>query len=153
MIISFIALNVGLHQTHKDLGKLLTQVLFGVVILGGVLFYLSSIGIWENQTQESGNQILGNIYPIASAIILIISFNLLMFYKKMEFSGKHILLLFFANIFFLVGDLLYVYTTININANLISNLSDGLYVVAYTLSALAFITLLIKIHGSKRISA
>ena len=141
MILSFVALSRVLHQSYGDNHKLLPLLLVGGALMLGVIIYVSTS--LSNGVGEGDSVFLAYFYPLSTALILLLSANLLLYFHQLGQFEKDLLYLFFANIGFLGGDLLYIYWNAS---NLLGFFSDIFYFFAYGLSAFAFFTLLIKLH-------
>ncbi len=140
MMISFFALSSVLHQSYGENRKFLPLLLIGAALILGVILYVSTA---ISKGSDNSNIFLAYFYPISTSVILILSANLLLYFHRLGQFETDLLYLFFANICFLGGDLLYLYWNAS---NLLGFLSDIFYFFAYGLSAFAFFTLLIKLH-------
>ena len=139
MLISFAALSISLHKRYGETRKFVPLLIVASLLIIGVVSYASV-------TESS---LLGYFYPLSTSLILIFSANLLLYYQKLDSFEIHLLYLFFANIGFLGGDLLFSYWGDSSTLGLLSNL---FYILAYGLSALAFLTLLLRFyhHSSEK---
>ncbi|MDP3698084.1 MAG: hypothetical protein Q8R47_00705 [Nanoarchaeota archaeon] len=139
MLVSFAVLSSSLHKEYGEARKLVPLLVLGSVLVVGVLVYASA----------ADGTFLGYLYPLLTSLILLFSANLLLYYRNLDSFEIHLLYLFFANIGFLGGDLLFSYWGAS---NLLGALSNIFYIFAYGLSAFAFLTLLMKFyhHSSER---
>lgn len=139
MFVSFAVLSRSLHQQYGQAKKFLPWLVLGSLLVIGVLFYASF----------AESTFLGYLYPLLTSLILVLSANLVMYSRNLDSFEVHLLYLFFANIGFLIGDLLYGYWG---DSTLLGNLSTISYIFAYGLSAFAFLTLLMKFyhHSSEK---
>ena len=146
MLISLVALSGELYKSYGQTQKLLPLAVLGSILLLLVIVYVSIAG---PKDAEGSEIFLGYFYPVMTSLILISSTNLLLFYKHLESFEANLVFLFFANIGFLGGDLLYAYWGIS---GFWGALANFFYVLAYGLSAFAFFTLLVKLylHSSER---
>ncbi len=135
MLVSFIALSSSLHKEYGETRKFVPLLVIGSLLVIGVLLYAS----------VADGTLLGYLYPLLTSLILIFSANLLLYYRRLDSFEVHLLYLFFANIGFLGGDLLFSYWGAS---NLLGALANIFYIFAYGLSAFAFLTLLMKFHHS-----
>ncbi len=139
MLVSFAALSSSLHRSYGENRKLIPLLFLGSVLIIGVLLYASF----------ADGTFLGYLYPLLTSLILIFSANLLLYYQRLDDFEIHLLYLFFANIGFLGGDLLFSSWG---SSSALGALSNIFYIFAYGLSAFAFLTLLMKFnhHSSER---
>lgn len=140
MLVSFIALSRSIHQSYGQTHKFIAHLILATILIIGVILY----------TSIADGSMLGYVYPLLTALILIFSANLLLYYRNLDSFEMHLLYLFFANIGFLGGDLLFSYWGAS---NVLGALSNIFYIFAYGLSALAFLTLMLKFyqHSSERL--
>ena len=139
MLISFAALSSSLHQSYGQAHKFISLLILGSCLILGVLLY----------AYVADGTFLGYLYPLLTSLNLIFSANLLLYYRRLDSFEIHLLYLFFANIGFLGGDLLFSYWGAS---NILGALSNIFYIFAYGLSAFAFLTLLMKFyhHSSEK---
>lgn len=140
MLISFIALSSMLYRSYGQTHKLLPLGVFGSLLLIFVFFYVFITGSGD---AEGGSVFLKYFYPLMTSLILISSANLFLFYRYLGSTEANLVPLFFANIGFLGGDLLYAYWGAS---GLFGILAQTSYILAYGLSAFAFFTLLVKFY-------
>ncbi|MDO8510792.1 MAG: hypothetical protein Q7S55_01360, partial [Nanoarchaeota archaeon] len=133
MLLSFAALSGSLHKEYGETRKFVPLLVAGSLLIIGVLLYAS----------VADSSFLGYLYPLLTSLILIFSANLLLYYRSLDSFEIHLLYLFFANIGFLGGDLLFSYWG---TSSILGALSNLFYVFAYGLSAFAFLTLLLKFN-------
>lgn len=137
MLVSFAALSGSLHKEYAETRKLVPLLIVGSLLVIGVLLYAS----------KADGTFLGYLYPLLTSLILIFSANLLLYYQNLDSFEIHLLYLFFANIGFLGGDLLFSYWGAS---SVLGELSNVFYIFAYGLSAFAFLTLLLKFYHHSR---
>ena len=139
MLISFAVLGRSLHRQYGQAQKFLLWLVLSSILVVDVLLYASF----------ADSTFLGYLYPLLTSLILILSANLILYYRNLDSFEVHLLYLFFANIGFLGGDLLYSYWS---TSSLLGILSNIFYIFAYGLSAFAFLTLLTKLytHSAER---
>ena len=133
MLLSFAALSGLLHKEYGETRKFVPLLVAGSLLIIGVLLYAS----------VADSSFLGYLYPLLTSLILIFSANLLLYYRRLDSFEIHLLYLFFANIGFLGGDLLFSYWGAS---GALGALSNIFYIFAYGLSAFAFLTLLLKFN-------
>lgn len=133
MLVSFAALSSSLHKEYGEARKFVPLLVVGSILIIGVLVYASA----------AGGTFLGYLYPLLTSLILIFSANLLLYYQRLDSFEIHLLYLFFANIGFLGGDLLFPYWGAS---SVFGALANIFYIFAYGLSAFAFLTLLMKFY-------
>lgn len=139
MLVSFAALSSSLHKEYGENRKFIPLLVIGSILIISVLLYASI----------ADGTFLGYLYPLLTSLILIFSANLLLYYQRLDSFEIHLLYLFFANLGFLGGDLLFSYWGAS---SLLGALANIFYIFAYGLSAFAFLTLLMKFyhHSSER---
>lgn len=133
MLVSFAALSGSLHKEYGETRKFVPLLIAGSLLLIGVLLYAS----------VADGSFLGYLYPLVTSLILIFSANLLLYRQQLDSFEIHLLYLFFANVGFLGGDLLFSYWGAS---NVLGALSNIFYIFAYGLSAFAFLTLMLKFY-------
>ena len=133
MLVSFAALSRQLHKEYGETRKLVPWLIVSSLLIAGVLLYNS----------VADYTFLGYLYPLLTSLILIFSANLLLYYRNLDSFEIHLLYLFFANIGFLGGDLLFSYWGASSTLGALSNI---FYIFAYGLSAFSFMTLMFKLH-------
>ncbi|MEK6939833.1 MAG: hypothetical protein AABX31_03835 [Nanoarchaeota archaeon] len=133
MLVSFAALSSTLHKEYGETRKLVPLLVVGSLLIIGVLLYAS----------VAEGTFLGYLYPLLTSLILLFSANLLLYYRNLDSFEIHLLYLFFANIGFLGGDLLFSYWGAS---SVLGALANIFYIFAYGLSAFAFLTLLLKFY-------
>ena len=138
MFLAYLALSVQLYRAYGDYQKLLLVLGAGGVLLVGIGYYLSTL-------PSSG--FIFALYPLASVGIVLASVQIPFFLKRIPHFGTSLFLLFLTNLGFLAGDLLYISSTAQGTYGFIGVLSDFLYIAAYCLSTVAFLTFLRKAHG------
>ncbi len=141
LVLSFFAFAVMLHRTHREFNKLAVMVIGGLVLLGAVIFYLSGIDLVKLAANR-GHLFIGFFYPIADCLIIIFGSIIPLYYSKIEHFRSSLLLLFFASVGTLIGDLLYISTSIEGSGSTV--LFSLIYSVAYLLAALGFLTMVIS---------
>ncbi len=134
MLVSFAVLSSSLHKEYGENRKLVPLLIVGSLLLIGVLLYAS----------VAEGTFLGYLYPLLTSLILLFSANLLLYYRNLDSFEIHLLYLFFANIGFLGGDLLFSYWGAS---SFLGALANIFYIFAYGLSAFAFFTLLTKFYS------
>ncbi|HLD40520.1 MAG TPA: hypothetical protein VJB13_05280 [Candidatus Nanoarchaeia archaeon] len=139
MLVSFAALSSSLHKEYGKTQNFFSWAAISSLLVGGVLLYAAL----------ADGTFLGYLYPLLTSLILILSANLLLYYKHLDSFEIHLLYLFFANIGFLGGDLLFSSWGAS---SILGALSNIFYIFAYGLSAFAFLTLLLKFyhHASEK---
>ena len=140
MLISFIVLSSMLYRSYGQKQKLLPLAVGGSLLLILVSFYVYAAG---PGSAEDSSVFLRYFYPLTTSLILIFSANLFLFYKYLGPVEVNLVPLFFANIGFLGGDLLYAYWGVS---GFLGILAQTFYILAYGLSAFAFFTLLVKFY-------
>jgi len=140
MLLSFAALSNSLHQAYGENRKFYPLLIASALLILGIVIYVSA----TISSEVSGaNRFLSYFYPLSTALILIFSANPLLYFKRLDSFEVHLVYLFFANLGFLGGDLLFSYESSSLALSFLSNI---LYIFAYGLSAFTFFTLLMKFH-------
>ena len=106
MLVSFVALSKTLYRSYGQPSKILPLIIIGPLLVIAVLLYVSTA---ISESVESGGVFLAYFYPLMTSLILIFSTNLLIYFKHLDRFEVNLVYLFFANIGFLGGDLLYTY--------------------------------------------
>lgn len=141
LLIAFVTFSAHMHKNQGSYVHVLSSIILTAVILGLVIVYVYIINAGGATV---GNIFLGYFYPIMSSLILISSLSVFLFYKNIGLFKTNFLLLVLANLAFLGGDLLYVYITFTGGYGSAGILSDILYIAAYSLCTVSFLSLLIK---------
>lgn len=132
MLISFVALSYSLRREYGE-RSFIPLLIIGAALVVGVLLYVSL----------ADGTFLGYLYPVLTSLILIFSATLWSYRQQLDAFEIHLLYLFFANVAFLGGDLLFSYWGASSIPGALSNI---FYIFAYGLSAFTFLTLLIKFY-------
>lgn len=135
MLLSFLVLSKTLYKSYGQRHKLFPLSLVGAVLLFLVMGVVATIG--------SGG-FLSYYYPVVSSLILIVSANLLLFFKNLEPHESNLVYLFFGNVGFFIGDLIYTYLTPREIYGFLGLFADVSYFFGYSLSAFAFLTVMLK---------
>jgi len=144
----FCAFAVFAYTMHRRYGEQQHRswMILGVGLAFAVLMYLFFIIITATQSYP-----FGYFYLVMSSLILILSVNILLFRQKIAQMGQGFLLFFFlANVGTFVGDALFLFNITRGVYGLAGVVSSIAYLGSYTLSAIAFITMLIRFYGQKR---
>lgn len=143
MVVSLLVLNGRLYARYGTGRSSIALLLFGAVLLFGVLFYVSVVG----------GGLLEYYYAAMSTLLVVASAPLFIFYRSLRDAGAFeakLVYLFFGNMCFLATEFIYVYTVPREIYGMLGALADSLYALGYFLSALAFITLLLKFSSSAK---
>ncbi len=141
LVLSFFAFALTLHRTHRDLNKIMLMVVGGLVLLGGVIFYLSGINL-ADLAANRGHVFIGFFYPIADCFIIAFGSIIPIYYSKIEHFRSSLLLLFFASVGILIADLLYISSTVEgTGPAFLYNLA---YSISYLLAAIGFLTMVVS---------
>jgi len=139
MFMGFLIFTISMFKNHGDAKKAGFLFILGIIILGGIIFFVNTIHSTTGNVTES--VFLNYYYPIMSALILILSVSALIFMDKVGEYKNIFLYLMVANLGSLIGDILYVIYTNMDNYGLIGIVSDLSYIIAYGLVAIAFMKL------------
>ena len=142
ILLSFVLLTVTMFKTYGESRKILPLLVAGAVLIGGVILYNSAQGVFQ-EAKTGGHLFLAFFYPVTTSLIVTFSAPILFFWRKMAVFGSCLLLLFIANVTFLFADVFYIYTTVH-STGMTDILTSLFYILAYGLSSLAFIALLLK---------
>lgn len=142
ILLSFVLLTITMFKTYGESKKITGLLAAGAVLVVAVILYNSVQGIFQD-AKTGGHLFLAFFYPITTSLIVTFSASVLFFWRKMEVFGQSLLLLFIANVAFLLADVLYIDTTLH-GYGVLGILSSMSYIAAYGLSSLAFIALLLK---------
>jgi len=143
LLIAFTTFFVYMYKQHGGTNRLWSLLISGIIILGIVVGYVYSLNL-SGFGENIGHFFLGYFYPIVSSLILISSLGVYLFQEKLDQFRNDLLLLFIANIAFLLGDVLYTYLTISGGYGVAGMASDIMYITAYSLCSLSFYLLLGK---------
>ena len=140
LLLGFSTFSFHTHREHGDIRTTMLLLVFGTVVLGAVLYYVlgSNIGSTE------GSVFLSYYYPIMSSLILIASLSVYLFQEKIALFHANLLLLFIANIAFLLGDLFVIDNSAVSGFGLTGILPESMYILAYILCAYSFLSMLLK---------
>ncbi|MBU0615477.1 MAG: hypothetical protein KJ601_05260 [Nanoarchaeota archaeon] len=143
-----------MYKEHKEYKKGLLLLVSSSVVALGLLYYLIGNFIVGFQTGERALEMFFDYYyPISSALILIASVNVYLFFKKLKDFGHPLLFLAISSLFTFLGDMAYTYYSWNDIYGIIGLLSDSFYCIEYILAAIAFYmlfkTLTTKGHETK----
>ena len=141
MLISFIALSSSLRKTYGKMRNFFPLAVSAAILIIGVIVYVSATVSSEVQ---GAPLLLSYFYPLSTSLILIFSAVPILYFKHLDSFEVYLSYLFFANIGFLAGDLLFSYENASL---LLSILSNIFYIFAYGLSAFAFLLLLISFYN------
>ena len=142
ILLSFVLLTFTMFKTYGESKKILPLLVAGAVLIGIVIMFNSAQGIFQ-EAKTGGHLFLAFFYPVTTSLIVTFSTPVLFFWRKMAVFGQSLLLLFIANAAFLLADVLYIYTTVQ-GFGIADILASIFYILAYGLSSLAFIVLLLK---------
>lgn len=143
MILSFAVLSVGFYKRYSQTHKFASLITIGIIFLAGIFIYLYST---ISPSGSAGETFLTYYYPLSSGLILLLSTSIILYYKNLNHFGKKLILLFFASICFFIGDLLYV--SLGDAYSLMGVVSDGIYLLAYLLSTIALLSLMLKTNSA-----
>ncbi len=135
-LIAFFGLAYSLHAFHREGSKAWLMAIIGAALLAVALFLTAGLGRGET----GAGKFLVFYYPLSTALIVALSLSVPFFYHSLELLGMPLLLLFAANVIFLVADLSY-------SAAGAAAFPEFLYTIAYALSAFSFTAMLAKVHG------
>ncbi len=142
ILMSFVLLTFTMFKTYGESRKIVPLLIGGAALVMVVMLYNSAQSIFLG-AQTSGHIFLAFFYPITTSLIVTFSASVLFFWRRMAVFGQSLLLLFIANVAFLLADVLYLYTTVH-GYGVLGVFSSLSYISAYGLSSLAFIALLVK---------
>lgn len=144
LLIAFVALAVNMFKQQGESSKGMFLGVLGIVIVAAVIGYTYSINLAAGEPGE--NVFFSYFYPVVSSLILVFSMSVLLFWEKAGRFRNSLQLLFFANIAFLLGDLLYTYLTLKGGYGLVGGASDILYILAYLFCSVSFFTLVMHVR-------
>ncbi len=142
ILLSFVLLAFTMFRTYGESKKILPLLVAGAVLIGIVLLFNSTQSIFQ-EAKTGGHLFLAFFYPVTTSLIVTFSAAVLFFWRKMAVFGTSLLMLFIANVAFLLADVLYIYTTVQ-GFGMADILASLFYILAYGLSSLAFIALLLR---------
>src|SRR3989338_7218304 len=125
LLIAFTTFSLYMFKQHKSLGKGSLFLFLGGAVFAGILYFALS-GTVVDLSKGKGHLFLGYFYPIASALILVASASVYLFFEKVEHFGKFLMYLLFANLAFFIGDVLYTYYSFKSVYGITGVLSDVL---------------------------
>ncbi len=148
LLIAYITLAVHLHKNHGDINKSILLIILGAIVLGVLFFYFYSVDFFSGT--GIGEKFLGYFYPTISSLVLIASLNIYLFMDKISTFKAGLFFLVTANISTLLGDMLYNYYNFQDFAaqgiyGLVGLGADISYVIGYSLYAIAFLALYLKL--------
>lgn len=143
LFLSFLALSIQLYRTYGGYQKLTLVLITGIILIAGIIFIVST---------QTTSGFLAYFYPLASVLIVLASLQVPLFLHQIPHWGMPLFLLFLTNVGFLVGDLLYISSTAQGVYGTLGVLSDGVYILAYLLSAYAFLAMLWKAHTHETVA-
>lgn len=149
LLIAFVTLALRLSKEHGNAKTIMQSLLIGVVLIGGIMFYMLSIDLVKLAASR-GHVFIGFFYPVVSSLLVVFSAVVLFYSHNLErFFGKMVLFLFLSNIGILAGDILYLSTTVGEGGKFLSVLYNLVYTAAYAISSWAFITALLNASPKK----
>src|SRR3989339_88758 len=149
LLLAFCIMFIQLYRQHGELNHLLIMLVLGVIILGGISYFTYSL-VQLEAPKTSGDLFLSYFYPLMSALILVLSFGVYLFFERIDRFAHNLLLLSVANAAFLIGDLLYTVITIKKEYGFYGFLSDVSYIVAYFLCSFSFLWLLFHLRRNSQ---
>jgi len=138
ILISFIALAKLLFREQHSGGKVTTFLITGAMIVGFVL--AAVFGLIGSESQY----FFGYFYPIISSLIVTASLSVVLFYNQLGGFKEVLLLFFLASGGILLGDVFFHYSTTWGVYGAIGLTADIFYLIGYTLSFAAFVTMRMK---------
>ncbi len=136
VVLAFFAVFVNLFRAVKDSTNFLMIGGVGIVLVGGVLYYLLGI----IQPGEAEISVFNYFYPIIGAVIITFASSAVLFSKELGSFGSPLITFFFASLAIFIGDLLFInaiaegtYLT-----SAIGGITDIAYCIGYGLSAVGF---------------
>lgn len=138
LLIGFTLFSLSMYKEHGGVGHGLLSIFIAGAVVAGLLYFVLSKGIIK--PEESGFAVfLGFYYPIISALIVLASLNVYLFFEKVHNSLAPSLLLFMiANGAIFIGDLLFTYYSSQEVYGFIGIVSDLFYICAYAFLVVAF---------------
>ena len=125
--------------------------LFLIIILGFATFYLNNFFNSSLLADLSGfNLFTSHFYPVASMVVLIVSFSLYRLFREEKVISVFFILLFLSALFMYLGDVLYSYYILRDVYGSIGVLSDCSYIIEYLLAGYSFYYLADKMKGGKK---
>src|SRR3989338_765849 len=146
LLLGFTIFSFYLHRQHGNSQKSTFLLIATVGLLGLVSYYLYSINI-ASVNDSVGKTFLSYYYPIISSLILLASFSVYLFFDKIDVFKTDLLLLFVANIAFLMGDMFYIYYNLSGTYGLVGSISDIMYIAAYFLCTVSLFSLWNKVRS------
>ena len=138
LLIGFVLFALSMYKEHGGVAHGILLMFIAGAVVAGILYFVLSKGIIK--PGESGfSAFLSFYYPIVSALILLASLNVYLFFEKTNNSMAPSLLLFMiANAITFIGDVLFIYYSSQGIYGFIGIASDILYICAYTFLVVAF---------------
>ena len=146
LVFAFGTLSTLYHHQNRDINKIGFTLGLGVVLVGLVIFYLTSIDLTQ-LAKTQGQVFIGFFYPIASSLLVVFSATILFYLHHLKHFRTSLILFFCANLGIFIGDLLYVSTTVVGNGGVLELISGLIYTLAYLASTFSFLIVLLKDHG------
>ncbi len=146
LIFAFGTLSTLYHHQNKDINKIGFTLGLAVVLVGGVVLYLTTIDLTQ-LAQSRGHVFIGFFYPIASSLLVVFSATILFYLQHIHHFRTSLKLFFLANVGILIGDLLYVSNTVAVKGGFLEILLGLVYTLAYLASTFSFLLVLLKDHG------
>ncbi len=146
LVLTFFAFAWNLHQAHREFNKLVMMTIGGIVLFGGVLFYLIQSEI-DKLAVNSGHLFVSFFYPLADCLIITFGSIILLYYSKIEHFRNSLLMLFLASLGILVGDIVYILSTTGSDVDASGVIHNLFYSLSYLLAALGFITMIFSARG------
>jgi uncharacterized membrane protein len=139
LFFGFLHLNSFLLKNSNK--KVKNYLILGLVgfFSGVIIFYLITTFIMGNQAGESSFEFfLDYFYPISSMILLVLSFNIYLFFKEFDKLKWPFLLLAVSTLFAFIGDTTYTYYAWNDIYGVVGLVSDISYSIGYLFSSISF---------------
>ena len=148
LFIGFTYFSISMFREHGEIKKGVIVISISAVICAGILYWLIGSYILGFQQGESAFEMfIDYFYPIMSALIVISTLSVYIFFKRFPTLGIPLLLLAIGSMMSFGGDMLYTYYSWNELDGILELVSDSLYTFDYAISAAAFYMLLKKWAG------
>src|SRR3989344_8542928 len=141
-LLGYAYFSIYMYKEHRQLRKGLGIMGISAVILTIIVLYISKNYIFnlEDGALEFG-AVLDCIYLVLSALVVLFSINVYIFFIKLEYLGTPLMYLAIANLLTFVSDNIYIYYSWMDVYGMLGVLSDSLYIFTYLIAALAFYVL------------
>lgn len=149
-LLGYLFFTIYMYSQHGQVKRgIIVTALTGIASVS-IVFYLLQTYVFGFQAGESSLEMfLDYFYPIMSALIVMFSVNVYLFFRKLKNIGTALMYVAIGNILAFIGDMAYVYYSWNEIYGPVGVISDTFYLAQYIITAIAFYTLFKKIKLEK----